>query len=582
MTQSFKTSPLSVAITVSELAFFAVLTGLVTAFAAIAFVESILFIHNHLLAPTIDHQLSFRNWHLMVIAIAIPTIGGLVVGVLSRSIRNNQPHAILESIKASHSIKPFLPLSDGLKSAVATIISMGCGASVGHYGPITHLGTTLGSALSQLVKQTKFNGTIAIGCGASAAIATAFNAPIAAIVFAHEVILRHYSLRSFAPISIAASTGYFISHVVFQRAALVKVDHISAIVAHEFLFFIVIGIIGAFVASALVNSVIRLGQFSHNLNIDSRLKPAIAGFALGVAALWLPEVYAMSDMLGKLTVEELAFTWSQLGIILIAKFVLTAACLAFGFAGGIFSPSLLIGALTGTLIGLLLFWLTDWPHGDLAVYAICGMMAVTSPIIGAPLTSILIVLELTGNYDLATASMISVVFANLIAYRLFGRSLFDLQLLKQNFDLSLGRDKVILNQNTIKPFIDTTITRYLKTSTLSDIFDGLVTANRTEAYIVDSSGQYIGTIRLLDLLPYQDDTTRVAADLAKAEPLILTEQTTIWSAMENMTDFVGESIPVTALDGHSQLFLGVVYEKDIIQAYLTTVGTIRSEEHAAG
>ena len=459
MTLPLKTSPLSVAITVSELALFAVLTGLVTAFAAIAFVESIFFIHNQLLIPTTNHQLRLKNWHLMAAAIAIPTLGGLAVGVLSRSIQNNKPHSILESIKASHSIRPFLPLSDGLKSAFATIISMGCGASVGHYGPITHLGTTLGSALSRLVRLTKFNGTIAIGCGASAAIATAFNAPIAGIVFAHEVILRHYALRSFAPISIAASTGYFISHVVFQRAALVKVDHINPIVAYEFLFFILVGIIGAFVASALVNSVIRLGQFAHTLNIDSRLKPAMAGFALGVAALWLPEVYAMSDMLSELTAEGLAFAWPQLGIILIAKFVLTAACLAFGFAGGIFSPSLLIGALTGTLIGLLLFWLTGWPHGDLAVYAICGMMAVTSPIIGAPLTSILIVLELTGNYDLATASMISVVFANLVAYRLFGRSLFDRQLLQQNVDLSLGRDKVILNQNTIKPYINTTIPR---------------------------------------------------------------------------------------------------------------------------
>ncbi|NKB78084.1 MAG: chloride channel protein [Gammaproteobacteria bacterium] len=420
----------TVIVTIVVLSLCAIITGLITAVAAISFVESMMWLNNLLTIPASNAHFGFKaeTWYWILLTLLIPILVGLLVGQITQSITSRKSHGLLESIKAAHSVRPSLPLGDGLKSAVATIISMGSGASVGHYGPIAHLGTTLGSTLTRLFRANQFTGTIAIGCGAAAAIATAFNAPLAGIVFSHEVILRHHSLRSFAPIAISASTGYFVSHVVFDRPSLFQVSSIDLIYPLEYAAFIFIGIVGAVIATGLVKSVITANKVSLALPVSKCFTPAIAGLCLGVTALWMPEILDISNKTLKLTVLHDAFSSVDLVLIFIARFLLTALCIGFGFAGGIFSPSLLIGALFGAFIGINLEAFVGIENTNIAVYAICGMMAVTSPIIGAPLTSILIIIELTGNYDLATAALVSVVFSNLVAYRLFGRSLFDLQL----------------------------------------------------------------------------------------------------------------------------------------------------------
>ena len=132
-----------------------------------------------------------------------------------------------------------------------------------------------------------------------------------------------------------------------------------------------------------------------------------------------------------------------------AKIVLTAICIGFGFAGGVFSPSLLIGILFGALCWMLIDATGVVATSGVVAYAICGMMAVTSAVIGAPLTTILIVFELTRNYDLTIAAMVSVVFSNLVVYRVFGRSLFDVQLARRGVDLSLGRDRAWLSTQLV-------------------------------------------------------------------------------------------------------------------------------------
>ncbi len=526
-----------------------------------------------------------KKWYWAIPTLLIPILAGLAVGLIIRKISNNAPHGILESIKAAHNIKPSLPLRDGLKSSLAVIVSMGSGASVGHYGPIAHLGTTIGSALTRVFQATHFTGSIAIGCGAAAAIATAFNAPLAGIVFSHEVILRHYSLRSFAPIAISASTGYFMSHVVFERPPLFEVEQVENILPTEYAVFVFIGITGAFIAAGLVRSVLKAQQLSRSVPVQQHLKPAIAGICLGITALWMPEILNLSSKTLELTFVNEFFSSSDLLLIFIARFLLTAICLGFGFAGGIFSPSLLIGALFGALVGVTLESLGGIEDTNVAVYIICGMMAVTSPIVGAHLTSILIIIELTGSYDLATASMVSVVFSNLIAYRLFGRSLFDLQLRNQQFDLSMGRDKVILNQISIKSYINRDIKIYESNSSMRLVWEGLKQTGETEAYVVDETHRYAGTIKLPYLISIYEnlDQSGTALEHAKKETLIFTTHTTIWEAMESMTDFIGESIPVIAGNGPGYgQFVGVVHETDIIKAYLETVQSIRNEEHAAG
>ncbi len=174
---------------------------------------------------------------------------------------------------------------------------------------------------------------------------------------------------------------------------------------------------------------------------------------IGLLALQLPDILGIGDQLMRQTLSDSTPSALNLGTLLIAKIVAASVCLGFGFVGGVFSPSLLIGLLFGSLMGLGIEQL--FPYANIPMYAICGMAALTSPVIGAPLTTIMIVFELTHSYDLTTAVMVSVVFSNVVSYRLFGRSLFDFQLKSRGFDLSQGRDPLIMDTLSIQDFSHT-------------------------------------------------------------------------------------------------------------------------------
>ena len=426
-------------------------------------------------------------------------------------------------------------------------------------------------------------GTAGVGCGAAAAIATAFNAPIAGIVFAHEVILRHYSLRAFAPITVAATIGYVVANIVFERPPLFRVEAVSVKAAPEFLGFILIGVGGAFVAVLYMRAILYAGRVARTLPLADWSKPMLAGAALGVAAIWLPDILGIGKETLRFAVIDDAFAPEELAVLLIAKIVATALCIGFGFAGGVFSPALLIGILFGALAGAGAETLLGDLRSDIAIYAICGMVAVTSAVIGAPLTAILIVFELTRNYDLAIAAMVSVVFSNLVSYRIFGRSLFDVQLRAGGFDLASGRDKAILDLRPIDGYLSRDYTALTPDTPPAEAKSRLVEAHRHEGYVVDADGRYIGTVKLDELVAWEDgssaDSGATVAHLAKPEALIFTAGMSIWAAMEGMGDFVGESIPVLE-DGENGRMLGVVFEASIVKACLDTMNDMRREENA--
>lgn len=222
----------------------------------------------------------------------------------------------------------------------------------------------------------------------------------------------------------------------------------------------------------------------------------------------------------------------------------------------------------------------------ISLYAVCGMVAVTSPVIGAPLTTILIVFELTRNYDLALACMVSVVFANLVGYGLFGRSLFDVQLAARGTDLSMGRDKAILNNMSLMRYVSQGYSRLYATDSVQSVLDELVANERTEAYIVGEEGEYIGTITSIDIIKLIQQEpqpgslkNRRAAQFAQPEALVFDTETSIWQAMQQLEGFAGESIPVVNRTDGNQL-IGVVHEAALVKAYLDAEQSVREEEHA--
>ncbi len=554
----------------------ACVVGTFVSLAAIAFVECIAWLNDVLLISPRSRVQVQHSIVLDTVTLLVPTLGGLTVGYLIyRYSTERRPLGPADVIKAVQLNIALPPTRDGCVSTLAAVLSLGSGASVGQYGPLVYLGSLSANLLNRLHLRIPNLQQVLLACGVAAAISTAFNAPIAGLVFAHEVILRHYSMQAFAPTTVAAATGYVVANVVFDRPPLFLVEFHGVQHEYEFVIFALVGTACAILAVCLMRSIIWIAALSKKLPVHPALKPAIAGLCVGAAALHLPDVLGIGQEALRFATIDGAYTKQELAVLVLVKLLLTALCVGLGFAGGVFSPSLLIGVLFGALCWSILT-LLGIPSSGVAVYAITGMMALTSPVIGAPLTTILIVFELTRNYDLTIAAMVGVVFANLLAFRMIGRSLFDVQLAAQGVDLSDGRDKAQLQHVRV---VDQPITDYLWFSPNTPTFKAvalLATKGRSEAVIVDNDNKYIGVFKVQSAIEH---TEQPVATLTSKEDLTFTEKTTLWDAMLSLDKFVGEIVPIVS--STDQRLLGVITESGIIGAYLAKVHALRKEEHGS-
>ncbi len=515
----------------------------------------------------------------IVILILIPAVGGLLVGLMCCSFSDHRPLTLVDSIRSAQSMRFVTPFKQSLITALAGVVSLSSGASLGQYGPVAHLGSAMGLAIRNLTGSTVFTPAMALGCGVAAAISTVFNAPIAGLVFAHEVILRHYSLRAFAPITVASVMGYLLTNYVWHDPAMFPVDNHAPINVSEFIVFIAIGVFGAFLAALLIKLVIWFSGVAAQMAVKPVFKPAMAGLALGVTGLWLPEIMGIGDAVAIEVLAGEGTATSFMVVILIFKVLATAVCLGFGMAGGVFSPAIFIGLMLGAIVGNVVEPLFGASYSSIVPYVVCGMVAVASPVVGAPLTSILIIFELSRNYDLAVAAMISVVFANLVGYQIVGRSLFDIQLKNSGFDLGEGRESVILSSRSIAGFISDKMVVIEQQLSVQELKTKLLKQQLNSAFVVDSSGKLKGEITLFNVSVLEG-----SADLenesclahCKFPKICLRPETTIWQALKKVQDFVGECIPV--IDGDNRL-LGVVYEASIVKAYMQTQKNLRQDEN---
>lgn len=559
------------------LALLGTVIGGVVSLLAIGFVESVLWLNDRLLvSPRTRIQHEENPFLVAAATVLVPAIGGLVVGLILRYlVAERRPLGPPDTILAVQTRSAPPSVRSGLLSTLAAIVSLGAGASVGQYGPMVYLGTLVGAVLSRLRLAIPNLQAIAIAGGVAAAISTAFNAPIAGLVFAHEVILRHYSIQAFAPTAVASAAGYVVANVIFERPPLFFVAFEGVEHGHEFLLFALVGVLGALLAIIFMKAILACSAFAGRSRIPQVFRPMLAGLILGVVALQLPDVLGIGKETLRFATIEGAFGIGELALILVAKLAVTVLCLGFGFAGGVFSPALLIGILFGALFGSALGDFTAIAHSGVVPYAICGMMAVTSPVIGAPLAMILIVFELTRSYDLTIAAMVAVVFANLLSYRLFGRSLFDIQLLRRGFDLSLGRGSAILVGRRLAELMHDDFLRFSPQDEIGEALRRLGESGRAEGLVVERDGTYVGVLRLGACLA-RDGSARVD-EAVDRNALAFDETTSVWQAMEGLRHFLGEIAPVvSASDGR---LLGVVSESTVIDAYLETVNRLRREEN---
>ena len=495
-----------------------------------------------------------------------------LVLLLRRTAGINRWQGPSDTIDHAHRQTAAMNIKQGLTSIAASFISLAGGASLGQYGPIVHIGGLLGQMFRRPLVWAGLSSDIYIGCGVAAAISAGFSAPIAGIIFAHEAVLRHFSERAIVPIAVASVTASSVGAFLFGEERLLSLT----VNAPPLLAFVPVLLLSGLVFGLLAVGLMAAHFFALHQISRFAVSPVMIGVSgailLAGIGLLVPDVLGLGmDTLMQMTAGQ--FTLSGLAVLLIAKFVAIVISSSVGFVGGFFSPALFIGAAAGGIMNQLLGLLGLASAGPLLL--VSGMAAVSACVVGAPLAVIVLVLELTMSYPLAVGAMLSVVVASLTAHLLYGQSLFDKQLMSRGIDLAEGRATLALSQRNVGHLASEDYVQFSEHTTVSDAIAKLIEAGRAEGYCVTSDGILTGKSSLLQLVAASPDAP-VGSSLDR-QPLCFTAQSSLTKTIEQMSEFIGESVPV--IDPRTGHLLGVVTEADLFSVYLQVQKTVKAVEH---
>ncbi len=431
----------------------AIAVGVAAAVGAIVFRLGIAFFQLPWLGTMSENVASAARaapWWMVLLA---PAVGGLIVGLFLRYVLpGKRVEVVADVIEARALPSHQLTLRIGLGSAFVSALSLGTGASAGREGPVVHLGATIAAALTRILSLPMAARRTLLGCGVAAAISASFNAPIAGVLFAHEVILGHFAPTAFVPIVIASSVAAVISRGWFGDFPAFFVPAYQVTSYWEVPAFALLGLVCGLVAILFQFALIGTDWVARRTPIPLILRPVVGGLAVGAIGLAFPQVLGVGYEATDQALRHQLPLYLMLALIVV-KTAATAITLASRFGGGIFSPSLYLGAMTGGAFGLIAAAAFPELASSHGLYAILGMGAVAGAVLGAPISTTLIVFELTGGYALSIALLLTVSIANGFNRAIHGRSYFHWQLESRGLFLSEGSHRRIVRNVRVSDFM---------------------------------------------------------------------------------------------------------------------------------
>ena len=551
----------------------ALIAGVTVAYAAIGFRHLVAFTQGIMLNNSeeniLDHVNSLPPGQILFSTIT----GGLIISFIYRFLMKSDRAASIADVMAANAVNhTVIPTRKGLLSALASAIALGSGSAAGREGPVVHLGATLSSWISRKLHLPPNMSRTILGCGVAAAVSASFNAPIAGVFFALEVILGQYALSAFAPIVIASVAAAIVSriHIGDYPAFIIPDYHITTF--WEFPAFIILGIVSALSAIIFIKSLFFTENIAAKIPLPEWARPPLGGLAIGLLALISPYILGHGYGTTDGALKEL-FSFQLLLLLIVLKIAASSIALAFRFGTGIFSPSLFLGAMVGGAFGFVASWIasqtgdTTFSYG---LYAIVGMGAVASAVLGAPISTILIIFELTGDYQITIALMVSVVISNLITQHfLKSTSVFHMQLKREGLDLEGGRARHVMRSTYVRSLMTAQYATASSMATLDQIRDILLTQTHDHIYILDESCKIVGLITFAELQKahaLQKDAPPTALDFCRAVPIILSPSDSLEDAFQKFDKSGEETLPVVTDDSQTEI-IGTLRQKYVLQAY---------------
>jgi CIC family chloride channel protein len=481
----------------TSLVVLAALVGTIGGWVVVAMSIAVAGLHALLFDIDIRERLSSQFSIDPLRALLVPSLGGLVLGLAFLLLQRWRPAREIDPIEANALHGGRMSFRGSVIVALQTVWSSGVGASVGLEAGYTQLASGLAATLGRAFHLRRADQRIMVGCGAAAAIAGAFGAPLAGAFYAFELVIGGYTPASLTPVGVAAVAGYFVTHGFAALSLGIGVGPVGDVLGRDLPIAALLGILAALFGIAIMRGVTLGEELLTKSGIWPPLRPALGGLGVGLLALLTPQV--MSSGHGALHFAGIvSMPLAVIATVFVLKALASVISLGSGFRGGLFFATLFLGALGGRLFAAGIDMI--WPGLNLEpnVYAIVGMSALSASVIGGPLTMSFIALESTGDLWLTTAVLVAVMISSQITRELFGYSFATWRLHLRGETIRSAADVGWIRDLTVRRLMRPDVPTVNADMPIEEFRGKFPLGSKTQVVAVDAAGRYVGLAMVAD------------------------------------------------------------------------------------
>jgi CIC family chloride channel protein len=538
--------------------------GLVAGLIVAAMSEAVGLMHLVFFGLDPGERLSARAWINPLYAFLTPCLGGLVFGLVSAYI-NRRRGTEVDPIEANALHGGRMSLRGSLIVAAQTVWSSGIGASVGLEAGYTQLASGIASVVGQAFRLRRGDMRVLVGCGAAAAIAGAFGAPLAGAFYAFELVIGTYSISSLAPVGIAALVGYLTARTFAPLTLGIEANAVADVAVHDVVIAAGVGLLASMVGITVMRGVAACERAFARLAVAPEWRPMIGGSIVGLLAIITPQV--MSSGHGALHLTGIfKLPVAMIALIFFLKILASIVSLGSGFRGGLFFASLLLGALGGQLFATAFSAIVPGVHIDPDAYAIIGLSALSVSVIGGPLTMTFIALETTGDLWLTTAVLIAAIISMQVTREFFGYTFATWRFHLRGETIRSAADIGWIRDLAVGQMMRADVRTTPAEGTISDFRAAFPLGSTSQVIAVDEDGRYAGMVLVAEAhaadITASDDVRTL---LHHADHMLL-PQMTVQEAVSAFDRFESEALAVVDSVERRQV-IGLLSEAHALRRY---------------
>src|SRR6202140_4786147 len=498
-------------------------------------------------------------------ALLVPRLGGFLLGVAFLLLVRWRPAREIDPIEANALHGGRMSFRGSVIVALQTVWSSGVGASVGLEAGYTQLASGLAASLGRAFHLRRADQRIMVGCGAAAAIAGAFGAPLAGAFYAFELVIGGYTPASLTPIGVAAVAGYFVTHGFAALSLGIGVGPVGDVLGRDLAIAALLGILAALFGIAIMRGVTLCETLLSKTGLWPPLRPALGGLGVGLLALLTPEV--MSSGHGALHFAGfVSMPLAAIAGIFVLKAIASVISLGSGFRGGLFFATLFFGGLGGRLFAAGVDMIWPGLNLDPNVYAIVGMSALSASVIGGPLTMSFIALESTGDLWLATAVLVAVIISTQITRELFGYSFATWRFHLRGENIRSAADVGWIRDLTVRRLMRPDVTTVNADMGIEEFRGKFPLGSKTQVVAVDGAGRYVGLALVADAHAPGLDAKSGLNGILHHRDVVLRPVMNIQEAIAVFDAAEAESLVVVETDGEHRP-VGILTEAHAMRRY---------------